>query len=114
MIERTLSRIVVIYSLSFVVAGLTGCSVFSKKSETETAANTAYYVCAGCHGSDNVRVNFMPPNIIGQKKGYIATTLRDYRDKKRLEPLMNGAVANLSDQEIENLAAYYANPKSRH
>ena len=108
MIERTLSRIVVIYSLSFVVAGLSGCSVLGKKSEAETAANTAYYVCSGCHGSDNVRVNFMTPTINGQKKGYIAATLRDYRDKKRIEPLMNGAVASLSDQEIENLAAYYA------
>ena len=50
----------------------------------------------------------MSPNIMGQKKGYLVTALRDYRDKKRLEPLMNGAVANLSDQEIENIAAYYA------
>ncbi len=111
MIERTLSRIVVIYSLSFVMFGLSGCSVLSKKTEAETAANTAYYVCSGCHGPDNVRVNFMTPTIIGQKKGYLAATLRDYRDKKRIEPLMNGVVASLSDHEIESLAAYYANGK---
>ncbi len=106
--ERILSCIVVVYLLGFVIFGLSGCSVLSKKPDTEVAANTAYYVCSGCHGLENVRVNFMTPNIMGQKKGYLVATLRDYRDHKRIEPLMNGAVANLSDQEIENLAAYYA------
>ncbi len=111
MIERNLFRSIVIYLMSFVVVGLSGCSVFSKKTPAETAANTAYYMCAGCHGSDNVRVNFMTPNIIGQKKGYLVSTLKDYRDKKRIEPLMNGAVAGLSDQEIDSLADYYSNAR---
>ena len=111
MIERNLFRSIVIYLMSFVVVGLSGCSIFSKKTPTETAVSTAYYMCAGCHGSDKVRVNFMTPNIIGQKKGYLVSTLKDYRDKKRIELLMNGAVADLSDQEIESLADYYSNTR---
>jgi cytochrome c553 len=53
----------------------------------------------------------MTPNIIGQKNGYLAATLRDYRDKKRIEPLMNGVIANMSDQEIDSLAAYFSNSR---
>ncbi len=111
MTERNLFRSVVIYIMSIAVVGLSGCSVFSKKTQTETAASTAYYMCAGCHGSDKVRVNFMTPNIIGQKKGYLVSTLKDYRDEKRIEPLMNGAVAGLSDQDIDSLADYYSNAR---
>ena len=53
----------------------------------------------------------MTPNIIGQKKGYLVSTLKDYRDEKRIEPLMNGAVAGLSDQDIDSLADYYSNAR---
>lgn len=109
MTEFTLSRIVATFLLGFSVVSLSGCSVFSKKSEPEKVASTAYYMCSGCHGTQNVRVNLMTPNIIGQKKGYLVATLRDYRDKTRIEPFMNGVVANMSDQEIDGLAAYYAN-----
>ncbi len=111
MTELTLFRTLAIYSLCFMVTGLSGCSIFGKQSAAATPAEaekTAYYQCGGCHGPVNVRVNFMTPNIIGQKKGYLAATLRDYRDKKRIEPLMNGVIANMSDQEIDNLAAYFS------
>ncbi|MEY3289174.1 MAG: hypothetical protein RLZZ419_1416 [Pseudomonadota bacterium] len=111
MTELTLFRTLSIYSLCFIVTGLSGCSVFGKQSADATPAEaekTAYYQCGGCHGPANVRVNFMTPNIIGQKKGYLAATLRDYRDRKRIEPLMNGVIANMSDQEIDSLAAYFS------
>jgi cytochrome c553 len=114
MTELTLFRTLAIYSLCFIVTGLSGCSIFGKQSAAATMAEaekTAYYQCGGCHGPANVRVNFMTPNIIGQKKGYLAATLRDYRDKKRIEPLMNGVIANMSDQEIDSLAAYFSNSR---
>ncbi|MEI6067399.1 MAG: c-type cytochrome [Methylococcaceae bacterium] len=114
MTELTLFRTLAIYSLCLFVTGLSGCSVFGKQSAVVTPAEaekTAYYQCGGCHGPANVRVNFMTPNIMGQKKGYLAQTLRDYRDKKRIEPLMNGVIANMSDQEIDSLAAYFSNTR---
>jgi cytochrome c553 len=91
---------------------LPGCSIFEIKSAANTpaaAAQTAYYTCDGCHGSKNVRVEFMSPKIIGQKKMYLAAKLRDFRDMKRINPYMNGVVAGMSDQDIYNLAAYYSN-----
>jgi cytochrome c553 len=51
----------------------------------------------------------MSPKIIGQKKAYLAAKLRDFRELKRVNPYMNGVVAELTNQDIDNLAAYYAN-----
>jgi len=90
---------------------LAGCSIFANKSVTETPESTeqfAYYSCGGCHGPENVRVEFMTPNIIGQKKGYLANKLREFRDMKRVHPSMNGVVSKLTDQDINNLASYYS------
>ena len=93
------------------VSVLPGCSILDNKSSADTAVateHTAFTLCDGCHGPSNVRVEFMSPNIIGQKKGYLAAQLHKFRDNKRMNPYMNGVAEGLSDQEIVNLAAYYS------
>lgn len=105
-------RTLTAFTLSAVVLCLSGCSMFASRPAADSAAaaeRTAYLSCGGCHGPTNVRVSFMSPNIIGQKKGYLAAKLRDFRDMKRIHPFMNGVVENLTDQDIVNLATYYAN-----
>jgi cytochrome c553 len=97
----------VVNGLIISVFWLTGCSIIEKKPAA-AAEQTAYYTCDGCHGPKNVRVEFMSPKIIGQKKVYLAAKLRDFRDMKRINPYMNGVVAGLTDQDIDNLAAYYS------
>lgn len=99
------------YGLGFCVLWLPGCTLLEKRQAAETpaeTAQTAYYTCGGCHGPKHVRVDFMSPKIIGQKKAYLAEQLRDFRDRKRMNPYMNGVVEGLTDREIANLAAYYA------
>jgi cytochrome c553 len=111
--EKTkMLRSLIVYGLIVIVLWLPGCSIIEKKPATDTLAateQTAYYTCDGCHGPKNVRVEFMSPKIIGQKKVYLAAKLRDFRDMKRINPYMNGVVAGLTDQDIDNLAAYYSN-----
>jgi cytochrome c553 len=100
MSEVIMSRTLIISALCMLVSGLSGCSILGKKPAANTPAaaeETAYTLCGGCHGPVNVRVNFM------------AATLRDYRDRKRIEPFMNGVAANLTDQDIDNLATYFSN-----
>jgi cytochrome c553 len=105
-------RPLMVYGLLISVFWLPGCSIIEKKTAAGTpteTVETAYYTCGGCHGPKNVRVDFMSPKIIGQKKVYLAAKLRDFRDMKRINPYMNGVVAGLTDQDIDNLAAYYSN-----
>jgi cytochrome c553 len=50
----------------------------------------------------------MYPNLAGQHASYIRKSLQDYRDGQRVNPLMSGFATNLSDQDIEDLAAWFA------
>ena len=64
--------------------------------------------CAGCHGAEGVSSNPMWPSLAGQKEQYLAKQLRDFRDGKRHNPVMSPMASGLTDQDIENLAAYYS------
>ncbi|MFO1417315.1 MAG: cytochrome c [Methylotetracoccus sp.] len=90
---------------------LTGCSVFEHKPAAdtpETAAQTAYLLCDGCHGPHDIRMHYMSPNIIGQREKYLVSALTAYRSGKRTHPFMNGIFHDISDQDIARLAAHYA------
>lgn len=65
-------------------------------------------VCAACHGADGKAIQPAYPNIGGQHASYIAKQLTAYRDGDRVNALMSGQAANLSDQDILDLAAYFA------
>lgn len=65
-------------------------------------------VCAACHGGDGKAILGTYPNLAGQHASYIAKQLTDYRDGNRVNALMTGQAANLTDQDIEDLAAYYS------
>jgi cytochrome c553 len=67
--------------------------------------------CVACHGANGVSNNDLWPNLAGQKAGYLAKQMRDFRDGKRNDPLMSAMAKPLSDADIDNLAAYYASLK---
>ena len=69
-------------------------------------------MCEGCHGIVGYRTAFPEvypvPKIGGQQAGYIVKTLQDYKTGARKHPTMRGIAATLSDQDMADLAAYYA------
>jgi cytochrome c553 len=64
--------------------------------------------CAACHGSDGNSVNPEWPKIAGQHASYIHKQLMDYKSGRRENALMAAQVANLSEQDMWDLAAFYA------
>lgn len=68
-------------------------------------------MCAACHGTAGISAVPMYPNLAGQKEAYTAKQLKDFKSGKRNDPTMKGMVASLSDEDIANLAAYYASLK---
>lgn len=64
--------------------------------------------CAGCHGQNGVSANPAWPSVAGQRATYAYKQLRDYKDGTRANALMQGIVAGLSDQDLMDIAAYYA------
>lgn len=69
------------------------------------------YACLGCHGIEGYRnayPSYRVPKLGGQKAGYLVIALKGYRDGTRVHPTMEGQATSLSDQEIEDVAAYLA------
>lgn len=65
-------------------------------------------VCMACHGADGIGVGPEWPNLKGQKELYLIKQMRAFRDGTRSDPLMSAQAAGLSDEDIEDLAAYYS------
>jgi cytochrome c553 len=66
-------------------------------------------VCAACHGQDGNSANPTFPVIANQYESYLLHSLRQYKSGVRKNAIMAGQVAGLSDQDLQDLAAYYAN-----
>jgi cytochrome c553 len=68
-------------------------------------------VCAACHGAEGVSAIPIYPNLAGQKEAYLAKQLKAFKSGTRDDPTMKGMSAALSDEDIADLAAYYASLK---
>lgn len=64
--------------------------------------------CAACHGPDgnSAAPNF--PKLAGQHESYIVKQLMDFKSGARKDPVMSAQAANLSEQDMADLAAYYS------
>jgi cytochrome c553 len=67
--------------------------------------------CGGCHGANGISGNDLWPNLAGQKAGYLSKQIKAFRDGKRNDPMMASMVKALSDEDADNLGAYYAEMK---
>jgi cytochrome c553 len=70
-------------------------------------------VCAACHGADGNSPLPANPSLAGQHASYLYKQLSDYKAGRRKNAVMNGMVATLSDDDLRNLAAYFATQKHR-
>ena len=67
--------------------------------------------CIACHAEDGNSTNPQFPRLAGQHPDYIVRALRDYQSGARKNPIMAPFAANLSPQDIEDLAAYFSQQK---
>lgn len=65
-------------------------------------------VCAACHGQDGNSPSPEFPKLAGQGERYFVKQLMDYKSGARQNAIMQGQVAGLSEQDMKDLAAYYA------
>jgi cytochrome c553 len=64
--------------------------------------------CAACHGANGISTSDQFPILAGQYKDYLIQALREYQKGGRNNPIMKGMAANLSDQDIQDVAAYFS------
>ena len=83
----------------------------AKQAMVKSASGQA---CVDCHGKDGNTPNGEDrPKIGGQYADYIEHSLQAYRDGNRDHPLMTPEAKNLTDQQIADLAAYFASQPSQ-
>lgn len=68
-------------------------------------------LCASCHGANGTGISPIYPNLSGQKADYMVLQLKAFKDGTRKganAAQMYGMVMALSDQDMEDIAAYYS------
>ena len=95
-------------SLALALAGAL-LSVCSPSAAADAAAGRAKAgACVACHGESGISVQPDAPNLAGQPAIYLATQLQQFRSGKRRSEVMAVIAKPLSDQDIDDLAAWYA------
>jgi cytochrome c553 len=69
-------------------------------------------VCAACHGENGVSQAPDFPKLAGQYTDYLVRALNDYKAGARKNPIMAGQVANLKQEDIADLAAYFSSQQA--
>jgi cytochrome c553 len=75
-----------------------------------TAGEPLSAQCGGCHGAHGISHDAATPSLAGQDAQYLVIATKAYRDHTRHHDVM---LADSTDQEIENIAAFYAVQESR-
>lgn len=101
------------HALFALVVSLVTSAAFSQDIKGDAAAGEKKNaVCIGCHGIVGYQASFPEiykvPKISGQNEKYIVSSLKAYKAGERKHPSMRAISAALSEQDMADLAAYYA------
>ena len=77
-------------------------------SGSPDAGRTKSVACAACHGTDGNSVSPMWPALAGQHARYIVNQLNAFKAGERLDAGMRGFASTLSEQDMEDIAAYFS------
>lgn len=72
------------------------------------AGQSKAQACAACHGANGNSANPQWPNLAGQHADYLYEQLQYFKSGARQNAIMNGQAAGLSEQDMADIAAYYA------
>lgn len=97
------------------LAGIAQMSAAADLKGDAVAAKNKVAMCIGCHGIAGYKATFPEiykvPMLGGQSEKYIVSALNAYKKGERNHPSMVGIAKGLSDQDIADVAAYYAQQK---
>ncbi len=79
--------------------------------EVKSAETLVSTICSACHGTDGNSVLTANPKLAGQHPEYLVKQLTEFKAGKRANAVMSGMAAMLSDEDMKNLAAYFAGQK---
>ncbi|HEX6318241.1 MAG TPA: cytochrome c [Burkholderiales bacterium] len=99
--------------LACAILGFALAGTIQAAGNPERGKEKAAQVCAACHGADgNKPADPTNPILAGQYYDYLVRALTDYKIGRRNNPIMKGFAGQLSKQDIEDLAAWFASQSS--
>ena len=101
-----------IFKSLLIAAPLFTVSGVSYAGGDATNGETLAQTCAACHGADGNSTIETNPKLAGQYESYLVRALQDYRSGARDSAIMGGFATALSDQDIRDLAAWFASQES--
>ena len=115
LIEKTVNikTTIALICAAVVLAGAPVAAIAADAANGQTIG----YSCLGCHGVDGYRnayPSYRVPKLGGQKAAYLVAAIKGYRDGTRAHPTMTAQATSLSDQQIEDVAAYLASGVRRY
>ena len=96
--------------LIILVVAVLGIAGNAQAAGDVAAGKAKSAVCVGCHGANGQGVA-PNPALAGKTEDQIIQALNEYKSGKRNNPIMKTFASQLSDQDMANLAAYYASLK---
>lgn len=81
------------------------------KADPAKGQAIASTICAGCHNADGNSMISANPHLAAQVPQYIEKQLKDFKSGKRVNGIMQGMAATVPDEEIPNVAAWFATQK---
>lgn len=90
---------------------LTGTAAYA--AGDAAAGKAKSNICVACHGADGNSTNPEWPKIAGQWPAYMVEQLQAFKSGARKNALMAGITKNLSEQDMKDLAAYFASQKTK-
>ena len=94
--------------IAMIAAAIALTNMSTAMADAAAAETKAKTLCASCHGPAGISANPLWPNLAGQKEQYLAKAMADYKAGNRNDPTMAPLAKGLGDDEIKDLAAYYA------
>jgi cytochrome c553 len=94
-----------------ILSSLLSVSAMSAVAADVAAGKAKSGMCVACHGTDGISFAPIYPNLKGQKAAYMEKQLKAFKDGSRKDPVMSAMAMPLSDDDIVNISAYYAEMK---
>jgi cytochrome c553 len=98
--------------LGLILFGLAGAALAQAPAGNAEAGRGKTAMCIGCHGIPQYKtaypIVYRVPMITGQNPAYMVKALQAYKSGGRSHPSMRAIAASLSDQDMADVAEYYA------
>jgi cytochrome c553 len=96
------------WTVTCIALALTCASTGAQAADRAKGKAKADMACAVCHGNEGISTQPNAPHLAGQPEIYLVEQLKNYRSGKRPHEVMAVLAKALKDDEIDNLAAWYA------